>query len=76
MTTGKSDFPAVIAREFARRAKVCGRKPPRMRHATKDREAAFRKVPTASSQYTTVAVWNENKGKVVHYVSYPATSLA
>ena len=68
ITCGRADFPATIAREFAKRHQQPGirkrMRPFRMRHGTDDIKAAYRHVPTKQPQYTCVAVWNEDEGRV------------
>ena len=73
ITCGRADFPALIAREIARRITtrssrhgIGKRRMPRMRHGTDDLRAAYRRVPTRQPQYTNVAVWNSDKRKVVY----------
>ena len=80
ITCGRADFPVVIAREFARRARarraagaktgIFKRSQLRMRHGTNDLRAAYRHVPTRQPQYTCVAVWNADK-KRVEYCDVP-----
>ena len=65
ITCGRADFPAVMAREFARRARKHGRRPPRMQHGTDDLEAAFRRAPTSQPEYTVVAVWDSDLSRIV-----------
>jgi hypothetical protein len=74
ITCGRADFPALIAREFARKMKEKGKSRKakndvsklRMQHGTNDLRAAYRHVPTSQMQYTCVAVWNSDAKKVVY----------
>ena len=66
LTCGRADFPVMVAREFAKRR----RKVPRMQHGTNDLRAAYRRVPTRQPQFTCVAVWDDDKKKVV-YIEVP-----
>ena len=69
ITCGRADFPLLVAREFARRANLSGitkRRKLKIRHGTNDLRAAYRHVPTSQPQYTCVAVWDDDAGKVVY----------
>ena len=67
ITCGKSDFPALVARAMARRrASQRTRHRFCMRHGTNDLRAAYRRVPTRQPQFTCVAVWDDDKRKVVY----------
>ena len=73
ITCGRADFPIMVAREFARRLK-CNKKGisrkigkrMRIQHGTNDLKAAYRHVPTRQPQFTMVAVWDDDKKKVVY----------
>ena len=69
ITCGRADFPLLVAREFARRANLSGitkRRKLKIKHGTNDLRAAYRHVPTSQPQYTCVAVWDDDAGKVVY----------
>ena len=71
ITCGRADFPAMVAREFARRQNLNGgikkkRKMLKLRHGTNDLRAAYRHVPTSQPQFTCVAVWDADKKKVAY----------
>jgi hypothetical protein len=78
ITCGSSDFPVMVAREFAKRSLwaakgkrgIAKRGAPRMQHGTNDLRAAYRRVPTRQPQFTCVAVWDDDAGKVV-YIDVP-----
>ena len=84
ITCGRADFPVMVAREFAKRIRRAAHAmqgvykrstfvPARafgMRHGTNDLKAAYRRVPTRQPQFTCVAVWDDDAGKVV-YVDVP-----
>ena len=73
ITCGRADFPAVIAREVAKRMQhktrsgaIRKKRMPRMLHGTDDLRAAYRRVPTRQPEYTNVAVWDSDHRKVVY----------
>jgi hypothetical protein len=74
ITCGRADFPVMIAREFARRevkrSTIAKKRKLRMHHGTNDLMAAYRRVPTSTPEYTCVAVWNADAGKV-SYLDVP-----
>lgn len=75
---GRADFPALVAREIARRVLTKrnetragrgvrkSRRMPRMVHGTDDLRAAYRHVPTRQPQFTNVAVWDADAGRVAY----------
>jgi len=65
ITSGRAEFPATMAREFAKRKKISKRPwKLRMQHGTNDAKAAYRRVPTSQPEYTLVAVYNTDTHKV------------
>jgi hypothetical protein len=70
IVNGKADFPVMIAREMAKRMQAkasksaIAKKSMKMRHGTNDLRAAYRRVPTSQPEFTVVAVWNADTGKV------------
>ena len=67
ITSGRAEFPALMAREFAKRLSAHGRYHGlrlRMKHGTNDIKAAYRRVPTAQPQYSCVAVYNTDANDV------------
>ena len=62
LTTGRADFPAMIAREFAKRSTEPEKT--QMRHGTDDWPDAYRHVPTCQMQYSVVTFWNEDESEI------------
>ena len=65
----RSDFPAMIAREFAKRAYVGSPLTSTgMEHGTDDLFAAYRRVPTSQPRYTCVMVWDSDNNDIVYCI--------
>jgi hypothetical protein len=74
ITCGRADFPLMVSREFARRARernarntIRRRRSLRMRHGTNDLKAAYRHVPNSNAGYTCFAVWNDDEKRVTYH---------